>query len=670
MGAVPPSTGFNAGLREITARHGALLIMDEVMTGFRVSPAGWYGLDPVDADLFTFGKVMSGGLAGGGVRRTSRGHGLPGAGRTGVPGRHAVWESGRGGGRPGHAAQLHPGRLRAIGRHRAVVGRLVDDALSAAGVVHQVQYAGNLFSVFFAESPVTNFAQARRPRHSGTTRSSTPCWTPAFTCRPARSRRGSSRGTRRRGDRAHRHRAPGGGQSSGRGAGRNMTEVQPLRVVHLLRHGEVFNPDRVLYGRLDGFPAVRHWATSRPGRPPEYLAKRDIGYLVSSPLERAMQTARPVGERFGLPIHLDDRLIEAENKLQGRQVSGGKALLADPRNWRLPGQSAPTVLGRAVRRDRAAGAGRRPSRPRPRRGTPPRPCASATSCRSSRLVATPRAAASRARSPAPAVRAGLGDLADLRTVTSWCESTTPSRPVRRRPDPSPERDAGGWGRRRTRAMAPRFVAHTGRAMSTSTQPRRCRARDRVVVALAGLITAGLTLAACATGKDAVDQQAGGQYPVRGRDRQGPDDRGGRPQDRRHRDRHPCSTAGISGWPTTRARSSWSTSGRPGATPCQTESPQFDLLYRAVKAQGVQFVGIDAKDNSRSAVAHSSRPTTSASRSSGTSRRGPRSQLGKVPSASLPFTVVVDKQQRIAAVYFGAVLPADLRPVITELARET
>ena len=62
MGAVPPSPGFNAGLREITARHGALLIMDEVMTGFRVSPAGWYGLDPVDADLFTFGKVMSGGL--------------------------------------------------------------------------------------------------------------------------------------------------------------------------------------------------------------------------------------------------------------------------------------------------------------------------------------------------------------------------------------------------------------------------------------------------------------------------------------------------------------------------------------------------------------------------------------------------------------------------------
>ncbi len=49
-------------LREITARHGAMLVMDEVMTGFRVTSAGWYGLDPVDADLFTFGKVMGGGL--------------------------------------------------------------------------------------------------------------------------------------------------------------------------------------------------------------------------------------------------------------------------------------------------------------------------------------------------------------------------------------------------------------------------------------------------------------------------------------------------------------------------------------------------------------------------------------------------------------------------------
>jgi glutamate-1-semialdehyde 2,1-aminomutase len=62
MGVVPPVPGYNAALRAITAKHGALLIIDEVMTGFRVSRSGWYGIDPVDADLFTFGKVMSGGL--------------------------------------------------------------------------------------------------------------------------------------------------------------------------------------------------------------------------------------------------------------------------------------------------------------------------------------------------------------------------------------------------------------------------------------------------------------------------------------------------------------------------------------------------------------------------------------------------------------------------------
>ncbi|MBC8094079.1 MAG: glutamate-1-semialdehyde 2,1-aminomutase, partial [Pseudonocardia sp.] len=62
MGAVAPVAGFNAGLRDVCHEHGALLVVDEVMTGFRVSPAGWFGLDGVAGDLYTFGKVMSGGL--------------------------------------------------------------------------------------------------------------------------------------------------------------------------------------------------------------------------------------------------------------------------------------------------------------------------------------------------------------------------------------------------------------------------------------------------------------------------------------------------------------------------------------------------------------------------------------------------------------------------------
>ena len=62
MGTVAPDPGYNAALRRITEDAGALLISDEVMTGFRVGPSGWYGLEPVVADLYTFGKVMSGGL--------------------------------------------------------------------------------------------------------------------------------------------------------------------------------------------------------------------------------------------------------------------------------------------------------------------------------------------------------------------------------------------------------------------------------------------------------------------------------------------------------------------------------------------------------------------------------------------------------------------------------
>jgi len=161
MGVVPPLPGFNAALREITAAHGALLIMDEVMTGFRVSAAGWYGLDPVDADLFTFGKVMSGGLPAAAF-----------GGRASVMSRLApagpVYQAGTLSGNPvAVAAGLATLRActqavyAAVDATAATIGGLVSEALTKVGVPHQVQYAGNLFSVFFAEAPVTDYAGAR-----------------------------------------------------------------------------------------------------------------------------------------------------------------------------------------------------------------------------------------------------------------------------------------------------------------------------------------------------------------------------------------------------------------------------------------------------------------------------------------------------------------------------
>jgi glutamate-1-semialdehyde 2,1-aminomutase len=161
MGAVAPVPGFNAGLREVTARHGALLIMDEVMTGFRVSPAGWYGLDPVDADLFTFGKVMSGGLPAAAF-----------GGRAAIMASLApagpVYQAGTLSGNPvAVAAGLATLRLAddavyaALDTRAHTIGTLVTQALTVAGVAHQVQYAGNLFSVFFSAAPVTDFAGAQ-----------------------------------------------------------------------------------------------------------------------------------------------------------------------------------------------------------------------------------------------------------------------------------------------------------------------------------------------------------------------------------------------------------------------------------------------------------------------------------------------------------------------------
>ncbi len=161
MGAVPPAPGFNAGLREITARHGALLIMDEVMTGFRVSRSGWYGLDPVDADLFTYGKVMSGGLPaaafGGRAEVMSR---LAPAG--------PVYQAGTLSGNPvAVAAGLTTLRTaddavyKQLDETAQTIGAMIGAALTRAGVTHRMQYAGNMFSVFFTDKPVHDFTGAQ-----------------------------------------------------------------------------------------------------------------------------------------------------------------------------------------------------------------------------------------------------------------------------------------------------------------------------------------------------------------------------------------------------------------------------------------------------------------------------------------------------------------------------
>lgn len=161
MGAVAPLPGYNSALRAITARYGALLIVDEVMTGFRMSRSGWYGLDPVDADLFTFGKVMSGGLPAAAF-----------GGRTEVMERLAplgpVYQAGTLSGNPvavaaGLATLRHADDAvyATLDANADRLAGLLTEALTEAGVAHQVPRAGNFLSVFFGEHPVIDFAAAR-----------------------------------------------------------------------------------------------------------------------------------------------------------------------------------------------------------------------------------------------------------------------------------------------------------------------------------------------------------------------------------------------------------------------------------------------------------------------------------------------------------------------------
>jgi broad specificity phosphatase PhoE len=104
-------------------------------------------------------------------------------------------------------------------------------------------------------------------------------------------------------------------------------------IVHLVRHGEVDNPTKVLYGRLPGFrlsvagEQMAHTATAA-------LAGRDVRVVRSSPLERAVQTARPIAAQFGVEVEIDERLIESDNVFEGKTFGVGDGALRRPANWR------------------------------------------------------------------------------------------------------------------------------------------------------------------------------------------------------------------------------------------------------------------------------------------------------------------------------------------------
>lgn len=102
--------------------------------------------------------------------------------------------------------------------------------------------------------------------------------------------------------------------------------------VHVMRHGEVFNPEKVLYGRLPGYH-LSDRGRAQAQAAADWLAHNDIVYVVASPLERAQETAKPIAQSHGLSIDIDEGLIESWNSFEGERVSPGDGALRDPKNW-------------------------------------------------------------------------------------------------------------------------------------------------------------------------------------------------------------------------------------------------------------------------------------------------------------------------------------------------
>ncbi|MFD8123765.1 glutamate-1-semialdehyde 2,1-aminomutase, partial [Streptomyces albidoflavus] len=162
MGVVPPGEGFNAGLARLCRENGALFVSDEVMTGFRTSRAGWYGVEGVRPDLMTFGKVMGGGFPAAAF-----------GGRADVMASLApagpVYQAGTLSGNPVATAAglaqfrlLDQGAYDTIDAVSAELRGLVSTALAKEGVAHRVQNASNMFSVFFTADEVRDYDDAKR----------------------------------------------------------------------------------------------------------------------------------------------------------------------------------------------------------------------------------------------------------------------------------------------------------------------------------------------------------------------------------------------------------------------------------------------------------------------------------------------------------------------------
>ncbi|ONH29857.1 histidine phosphatase family protein [Pseudofrankia asymbiotica] len=102
--------------------------------------------------------------------------------------------------------------------------------------------------------------------------------------------------------------------------------------VHLVRHGEVFNPEKILYGRLPNY-RLSETGEQQAKVTAEFLAGFDVAAVIASPLLRAQQTAAPIAAAHRLAVITDHRLIESRNFFEGRAFEASPRLLRDPKMW-------------------------------------------------------------------------------------------------------------------------------------------------------------------------------------------------------------------------------------------------------------------------------------------------------------------------------------------------
>src|SRR6266516_1782114 len=192
--------------------------------------------------------------------------------------------------------------------------------------------------------------------------------------------------------------------------------------------------------------------------------------------------------------------------------------------------------------------------------------------------------------------------------------------------------------------------------------------NRLFALLATLVVVGT---ACSTGTDAVDQSAGGQFRFPG----------ATPAGKTIAVANRKAVGTVSG--ELLGGGTFDLAAQKGKVvvlnfwssycgPCRTESPNFDAIYRAMKADGVEFVGLDVKEVNRDAPESFIRDFKITYPSVWDPKAKTALQLGKLPvsTAGLPWTAIVDRQQRVAAVYVGEVLPADVKPALTSLLAES